>query len=54
MTGLETPTWVKYAGDLAFLVIFLVFYPTHSHKMNGIRKAKKASKMVQIRLSKCW
>ena len=24
MTGLETPTWVKYAGDLAFLVIFLV------------------------------
>ncbi|PKL45723.1 MAG: hypothetical protein CVV41_01605 [Candidatus Riflebacteria bacterium HGW-Riflebacteria-1] len=26
MTGLETPTWVKYAGDLFFLVLFLVFF----------------------------
>ncbi|PKL49764.1 MAG: hypothetical protein CVV42_05360 [Candidatus Riflebacteria bacterium HGW-Riflebacteria-2] len=25
MNGIETPAWVKYAGDLFFLVLFLVF-----------------------------
>jgi hypothetical protein len=25
MSGIETPVWVKYAGDLFFLILFLVF-----------------------------
>ena len=26
MNGIESPAWVKYAGDLFFLILFLVFF----------------------------
>ena len=26
MTAIETPIWVKYAGDLFFLALFLIFF----------------------------
>ncbi|OGK12211.1 MAG: hypothetical protein A2W80_16525 [Candidatus Riflebacteria bacterium GWC2_50_8] len=26
MNGIESPAWAKYAGDLFFLILFLVFF----------------------------